>query len=177
VASQDESDAVKNLDKLESKATVPELSGNCIVLSDEVADPVLGACSVIFCAKAALYNSTNPVFAVLTPRVIPYCDMGVLLKVLAPAKVCVPVVTSPLLLADALGILKVCILPEELIPKSVPVVPVAKVCEFPVWELRDVIPVPVPKTVQVPLLFLYFITPELSFIPYPLAPEVDPKFR
>lgn len=42
---------------------------------------------------------------------------------------------------EADGILNVCVVPEEEIAKSVPVVPVAKVCVVPVRPLRVVIPV------------------------------------
>ena len=49
-------------------------------------------------------------------------------NVLVPEIVCVPVVIKPLAVADASGILKVCEEPDELITKSVPEVPVAKVC-------------------------------------------------
>ena len=48
-------------------------------------------------------------------------------KVLLPAMVCAPVVTRPLAVAEASGILNVWAEPEDEIAKSVPVVPVAKV--------------------------------------------------
>ena len=48
-------------------------------------------------------------------------------KVFAPARVCAPVFTRPLAVAEASGILNVCVLPEEAILKSVPVVAVANV--------------------------------------------------
>ena len=50
------------------------------------------------------------------------------LNVLSPAKVCVEVEINPLAVADASGKLKVCVLPLEVIPTSVPVVPIAKNC-------------------------------------------------
>ena len=49
------------------------------------------------------------------------------LKVLAPANVCVPVVTVPEAPVPAAGILNVCVEIEETILNSVPEVPVAKV--------------------------------------------------
>jgi len=48
------------------------------------------------------------------------------LKVFVPAIVCAPVVIKPLVLADALGILKVWVSTELEIAKSVPVLPTAK---------------------------------------------------
>jgi hypothetical protein len=51
----------------------------------------------------------------------------VLVNVFAPAKVCVPVVTSPRAELPASGMLKVCVVPLLLIPKSLPLVPVANV--------------------------------------------------
>ena len=48
-------------------------------------------------------------------------------KVFAPAKVWVPVVTTPRAVALALGKLKVCVVPELSMAKSVPVVPVENV--------------------------------------------------
>jgi hypothetical protein len=46
--------------------------------------------------------------------------------VLSPAIVCAPVVTSPRFVAEALGILKVCVVDALEILKSVPLVPVAR---------------------------------------------------
>ena len=45
----------------------------------------------------------------------------------------------PVLVADAVGRLNVCVVPAELIAKSVPVVPVARVCVAPVSPPSDVI--------------------------------------
>ena len=59
-----------------------------------------------------------------------------------PAIVCAPVVTKPLAVAEASGILKVCVLVEEAILKSVPEVPVANVCVVAVRVFNDAIPVP-----------------------------------
>jgi hypothetical protein len=51
----------------------------------------------------------------------------VLENVFDPAIVCAPVVIRPLFVAEALGILKVCVLVEDEILKSVPELPVEKV--------------------------------------------------
>jgi len=59
----------------------------------------------------------------------------------APKKVCAAVVTRPRFEAEADGILKVCVVPLEDIPKSVPDVPVANVWVVPVKPFRLVIPV------------------------------------
>ena len=48
------------------------------------------------------------------------------LNVLSPAIVCVPVVIKPLAVAEASGILNVCVSTELTIAKSVPVLPTAK---------------------------------------------------
>ena len=64
-------------------------------------------------------------------------------NVFAPAKVCVPVVTNPRFVADASGKLNVCVVPEDAILKSVPVVEVAKVCVAPVKVFKVVMPLPV----------------------------------
>ena len=53
-------------------------------------------------------------------------------NVFAPAKVWVPVVISPLAAAPASGMLKVCVVPDEEIAKSVPEMPAAKVWVEPV---------------------------------------------
>lgn len=50
-------------------------------------------------------------------------------------------VNKPLLLADAVGKLNVCVFPLLEIAKSVPLVPVENVCVPPVWPLREVMPV------------------------------------
>src|SRR5882724_5073182 len=63
-------------------------------------------------------------------------------KVLAPAMVCAPVVITPLAVADASGILKVCAVPEEEMAKSVPVVPTAKVWVAPVSPFKLVMAAP-----------------------------------
>jgi hypothetical protein len=47
-------------------------------------------------------------------------------KVLAPANICDPVLITHLALAQASGILKVCVLTEETIPMSLPEVHTAK---------------------------------------------------
>src|SRR5215813_11711948 len=62
-------------------------------------------------------------------------------KVFAPKKDCAAVVTSPLFDVEAEGMLNVWVVPTEEIAKSVPLVPVAKVCVVPVSPLREVIPV------------------------------------
>ena len=49
---------------------------------------------------------------------------------------------APLLMAEAVGKSKVCTVPEEVIVKSVPVVPVAKVCTDPVKPFSEVIALP-----------------------------------
>ena len=57
--------------------------------------------------------------------------------------VCAPVVTTPLAVAEASGIFNVCVVPLEAILKSVPLVPVAKVCTAPVNPFKDVIAEPI----------------------------------
>ena len=59
----------------------------------------------------------------------------------APKNVCAAMVTKPRLDALAEGMLKVCVVPDELILKSAPVVPVAKVWVVPLRPFNDVIPV------------------------------------
>ena len=54
-------------------------------------------------------------------------------------------VIRPLAVAEALGILKVWAVPEDEIVKSVPAMPVAKVCVPPVNPFRLVMPVDVAK--------------------------------
>ena len=66
--------------------------------------------------------------AVAVPALPVILAVTLLLKVFAPAIVCVPVVITPLFAALASGKLNVCVLPVELIAKSVPEVPVAKFC-------------------------------------------------
>jgi hypothetical protein len=66
-------------------------------------------------------------------------NVGAVENVLAPANVCVPVVTSPRAEALASGILNVCVVPTELIAKSVPVVPVENVCVAPESPPSEVI--------------------------------------
>ena len=46
--------------------------------------------------------------------------------------------SNPRLEAEAVGKLKVCVVPEETMPKSVPVVPVANVCVAPVRPFNEV---------------------------------------
>jgi len=70
-------------------------------------------------------------------------------NVLAPAKACAPVVTSPRAVADASGILNVWVVPVEEILKSVPDVPVAKVCVTPVNPLRLVMAPPLAVKVDI----------------------------
>jgi hypothetical protein len=49
---------------------------------------------------------------------------------------------APLLVAEAVGKLKVCVVPEEVIVKSVPVVPAVKVCADPDKPFSEVIALP-----------------------------------
>ena len=67
---------------------------------------------------------------------------------------------APLLVADALGKLKVCVLPAEVILKSVPVVPVAIVCTELVNPLREVIVFPDNKLDR----FLVVTLPDASVV-------------
>ena len=71
-------------------------------------------------------------------------NVALLLNVFAPAIVCVPVVTKPLAVADASGMLNVCVVLLEEILKSVPEVPVANVCVVPVNPFKLVMPEPLP---------------------------------
>ena len=77
-------------------------------------------------------------------------------KVFAPAKVCVPVVTSPRAVAEASGKLNVCVVPEEAILKSVPVVDVANVCVAPVKVFKVVMPEPVASAAHSQTLVVVF---------------------
>ena len=63
-------------------------------------------------------------------------------KVLAPAMVWAPVVTTPLAVAEASGILNVWVEPEEEILKSVPVLPVANVWVVAVRPFKLVMAAP-----------------------------------
>ena len=63
-------------------------------------------------------------------------------KVLAPAKVWVPVVTKPRTVAEASGILNVWVVPEEEMLKSAPDDPVANVCVAPDKPPKVVMPLP-----------------------------------
>jgi len=62
-------------------------------------------------------------------------------NVFAPRKDWAAIVTSPRFAVEADGMLNVCVVPDELILKSAPVVPVAKVCVVPVRPFRLVMPV------------------------------------
>ena len=64
-----------------------------------------------------------------------------LANVLIPAKDCAKVETKPVAPVPAIGILKVCVLPEEAILNPVPEVPVEKNCCVAVKEFSVVIPV------------------------------------
>ena len=75
--------------------------------------------------------ATGEAAALIVPRV----------KVFAPRKVCAAIVTRPRLAADADGMLNVCVVPEDEMLKSAPVVPVANVCVVPVNPFKEVIPV------------------------------------
>ena len=57
-------------------------------------------------------------------------------------------VTNPLAVDPASGKLKVCVLPELLIVKSVPDVPTAKVCDDAVSVFNEVIEFPIPIAVR-----------------------------
>ena len=85
---------------------------------------------------------------------------------------------APLLVADAVGILKVWLLPEDDIPTSVPAVPVEKVCMDWVRPLRDMIvfpfrrfdkermaTLPVGSVVKILVLVLFEPTPENLTLP------------
>src|SRR5664279_1082941 len=71
----------------------------------------------------------------VTPKVPPILVLPV--KVLLPAIVCEPAVMTPRAVAEASGILKVWVEPDDTILKSVPEVPGAKVCVVAVRPLRD----------------------------------------
>src|SRR5665213_543214 len=73
--------------------------------------------------------------APVTPSVPPILVFP--LNVLLPAIVCAPVVTAPRAVAEASGILKVWVEPDETILKSDPELPVANVCVVAVRPLRD----------------------------------------
>ena len=60
-------------------------------------------------------------------------------NVLIPAKDCANVETKPVAPVPAIGILKVCVLPEEDILNPVPVIPVVKNCADAVRPFTDVI--------------------------------------
>jgi hypothetical protein len=81
----------------------------------------------------AIPETPVPVVTVeLTPiptvpvETIPAKAVNELVTVFAPAKVCVPVVITPLAVALASGKLNVCVSTELAILKSVPVLPTAK---------------------------------------------------
>ena len=95
--------------------------------------------------------------ALIVPRV----------KVFAPRNDWAAIVTSPRFEVEADGILKVCVVPDDEILKSAPVVPVANVCVVPVSPLSDVIPVAggeahVPSPLQNVLLLA--LVPLLRFV-------------
>src|SRR6516162_3788661 len=97
---------------------------------------------VLVMLKRIPWNCTAPLFQVsvsvnggVSAATVPTA------MVLAPAKVCAPVVTKPRLVAEALGILKVCVDVTLLMLKSVPLVPVASVCVAALRPLSEVSPV------------------------------------
>ena len=86
---------------------------------------------------------TNPEyreFTALSPVFVPARLLAVIapVKILAPSNVCVPVVTTPRAVAEASGRLNVWAVPVLTIPKSVPVVPTAKVWVPPVSPFSEV---------------------------------------
>jgi hypothetical protein len=113
-----------------------------MVFEDKELKPMLVfAVPVVLAAKAEV---PNLVLFVRFPPPLPMLTKlkdASLEKVFAPAIVCVPVVTNPLAVAEALGILNVCVDPALLILKSVPVVPVAKFCTCAVNPFKAVKPV------------------------------------
>ncbi len=103
--------------------------------------------------KAALFCESKPLAPINgTEPAVSDENNGADEKVLAPAMVCAPVVTRPLAVAEASGILKVCVVTEEAILKSVPLVPVAKVCVLPVKPFKLPIEVPLAEITPVALL-------------------------
>jgi hypothetical protein len=71
-------------------------------------------------------------------------------NVLSPTKVWVVVETTPRAVGPALGMLRVWVVPVEVIVISEPVCPTAKNWEIPVRPLRVVIPAPaIPRALQV----------------------------
>lgn len=68
--------------------------------------------------------------------------------------------SKPLLVAEAVGKLKVCTVPAELIVKSVPDVPVANVCTAPVNPFKEVIALPDSRLAKV----LVVTFPEASVV-------------
>ena len=72
-----------------------------------------------------------------------------LVNVFAPAKDCVDVETKPVAPVPAIGILNVCVDPEEDTLNNEPVVPTAKYCSPEVSKFKEERPLPPPTPVAV----------------------------
>ena len=118
---------------------VPALPVIVVVVSARLTLPLASILKVLVPTPVGKPLNLTPLLAnkpcctvnILSAVVVPTVNNGVVtlvLNVFAPAIVCVPVVITPLFAALASGKLNVCVLPVELIAKSVPEVPVAKFC-------------------------------------------------
>lgn len=73
----------------------------------------------------------------MIPPVVNPVIVGAFENVLEPVRVCVPVETRPRAVQEASGRLNVWVFPDETILKSVPLVPMAKICITHVSPLID----------------------------------------